>query len=248
MQQQSSTPNSPARQRAAALLAAAEAALNNNDRAGAYQFTRQAILTDPQLPHAWVVMSTLVDDPAQQRECLERALAIDPTNEAAQRELHYLEVRRMLSGLSLLTDTKPAEPARKLGVALVEQGLISNRQLEAALAEQRARLKSGQRLPLGEVLLQLRVIEPRALARVLAQQAQQNAAVACQRLGEYLVSAGAVSPTQLEEALDEQLRLRSQGKNLAIGEILVRKGHLRRATLTEILERQRIEFFSALNH
>ncbi|NJO82600.1 MAG: hypothetical protein HC828_07065 [Blastochloris sp.] len=51
----------------------------------AYRLLVQLLRTQPHYAPAWLWLSGLVDTPEQQRECLERVLALDPRNEAARR-------------------------------------------------------------------------------------------------------------------------------------------------------------------
>ena len=57
------------------------------------------------------------------------------------------------------------QPAKRIGELLVERGLVSQRQLEDALARQRA---TGEFL--GAILLKQQVIQPKALLEAIAEQ------------------------------------------------------------------------------
>jgi hypothetical protein len=148
-------------------------------------------------------------------------------------------------------------PWRPLGELLVEEGLISELQLELALAEQRER---GGRL--GEIIFRLSWIPEVPLMRVLAAQhgidlslegaadatpaaagagAGANPAVgiagATQRewrpLGRLLIEEGLIREAELEQALSEQ---RESGERL--GRILVRHGAISVGALTHTLAEQ----------
>src|SRR5690349_13582549 len=66
---------------------AAEQAARAGQREAAYRLMCQALIENPCFVPAWLAMSKLVDDPARQRECLERALALDPHNQAARDDI-----------------------------------------------------------------------------------------------------------------------------------------------------------------
>ncbi|MCS6939227.1 MAG: hypothetical protein NZM94_08150 [Roseiflexus sp.] len=52
----------------------------------------QVLRANPSCEIAWLWMATVVETPQQKRECLERALAINPQNSIARRELESLSV------------------------------------------------------------------------------------------------------------------------------------------------------------
>src|SRR5262249_33149518 len=52
--------------------------VQRGDRENGYRLLRQVLLADPSYAPAWYWMSRLVDDLGRKRECLERALALDP--------------------------------------------------------------------------------------------------------------------------------------------------------------------------
>src|SRR2546430_10830092 len=132
-------------------------------------------------------------------------------------------------------------PWRSLGRLLVDEGLLTEVQLDLALAEQR---RSGRLL--GQILVDFGYVTGLALARVLAEQhgvqllteslgeredppvaRTTAAAVRWVVLGELLVQKGFVKEAELEQALAEQGR--HPGSRL--GEILVARGYLSGAPL-----------------
>jgi hypothetical protein len=204
-------------------------------------------------------MSALVDDPIRQRECLERALAIDPQCEPARRGLRILRIHDTAEATAAKPayahDTGPTEDpgqrqARRLGDYLVEQGLITKKQLEEALEEQRLFWKKtqGVRAPLGNILISNGTLSPQTLATALVVQQQDRLHGAekhsPQYIGEYLVFKGIISPQQLELVLAEQIKLRQRGTSMLIGELLIHAGYVTREVLETVLEQQREEIFS----
>lgn len=59
-------------------------ALRAGDRARARALLVAAVRAEPRDPRAWVWLAGALDEPARRRECLERALALDPQNAAAR--------------------------------------------------------------------------------------------------------------------------------------------------------------------
>jgi hypothetical protein len=139
---------------------------------------------------------------------------------------------------------QPHFPWRPLGQLLVEQGLLEESQLEAALGEQG---RSGRRL--GEILLGQGLLSGAELLQALAAQhglevefdpdeeLQLRPAPAADKpwrpLGRLLVESGRVSQADLDEAVTEQRR---NGRRL--GEILVERGRITPSDLTAALAEQ----------
>lgn len=73
------------------LVQAAAAALRAGERRTARILLTQALAEDPDNERALLWLSGAVDSPTQQRACLERVLAINPANRAAQIGLASLE-------------------------------------------------------------------------------------------------------------------------------------------------------------
>jgi hypothetical protein len=213
------------------------------DRRTAYHQTRQILLCNPTNTAAWLQMSSLVDDPQQQRECFERVLALDPHNASAREGLERVRLKALLATLASSAQ-QPIFAPQKLGEYLVTQGLISEFQLERALSEQRRRKMQGVHTPLGEILIDAGWLTPQALAYALVSQLPQQQRGLYLRLGEYLVSEGIITCRQLEAALAEQLALKQQGEHVQLGELLLRRNALTRAQLERLLSQQRREFFS----
>jgi hypothetical protein len=231
----------------------------NGDRHTARVQMRQALLADPSHVQAWLWMSALVDEVDQQRECLERALALDPQCEPAIRGLEILGFRQtadMLahnrvkegseSGSQGQQEHRHARQARQIGDYLVERGLISIEELDEALEEQRHIWKStsgSARVPLGDILVKQGLLTPEMLARVLLDQQEDKLhssdPQSPQYIGEYLVSNGLITPPQLEAVLAEQIQQRQEGKSIRIGDLLVHGGYISAEALDDMLEQKR---------
>jgi hypothetical protein len=135
-------------------------------------------------------------------------------------------------------------PWRPLGRLLVDDELLTPRQLERALAEQ---LRSGRLL--GQVLVEQGQVTGTQLARALARQHGVNVRAgnatsdrvqqpeelgAWRSLGMLLMEKGLVSPTGLQQALTKQ----REHPDRRLGEILVECGSISPPTLASVLAEQ----------
>ncbi|GIV95822.1 MAG: hypothetical protein KatS3mg057_0479 [Herpetosiphonaceae bacterium] len=68
-------------------------ALRAGKRDEARLFLLAALRANPYSEQAWLWLSAVVDNPAQQRDCLERALAINPASVEARRGLEHLNAQ-----------------------------------------------------------------------------------------------------------------------------------------------------------
>lgn len=113
---------------------------------------------------------------------------------------------------------------KKLGEYLLENGLITNDQLNLALKVSNER---NQRL--GEVLVDLGFINLRQMTDAILEQ-QRSISGQRKRLGEILLEAGIITDEQLSEALQEQ-----KNKRLKIGQILVSLGYVTKDQIADAL-------------
>jgi type IV pilus assembly protein PilB len=109
----------------------------------------------------------------------------------------------------------------RLGKLLVDEGLINEAQLEAALAAQQA---ASAYKPLGRLLVEAKLLTRRQLNLVLERSDKRL------RLGEVLVRGGSITREQLQRGLEEQQRM---GKPL--GEVLIKLGYLDDETMRQAL-------------
>ena len=72
-------------------LKLAAKAIQEGDRQQARLLLKELLSTDPNNEEAWLCVSLTTDDVDQQRQCLERVLAINPDNAQAQRGLSKLD-------------------------------------------------------------------------------------------------------------------------------------------------------------
>jgi hypothetical protein len=231
-------------------FSAAEQAVRRGQREAAYKLMCQALIENPAYVPAWLAMSKLVDDPARQRECLERALALDPRSEAARDGIETLRLKELLASVHAPSLLDRVPKPRQLGAYLLEQRVITHEQLHDTLREQRQRRARGQAIQFGDLLIERGLITPNTLARMLVAQLQERvdrrSGHAPQFLGEYLIAEHVITPAQLEAALEEQIHLRLTGRQVALGNLLIRKNYLTHTTLQKVLNEQRAAFYSQL--
>jgi len=98
----------------------------------------------------------------------------------------------------------------QLGQLLIQEGLITNEQLSAALVEQR---NAPRYVPVGQILVQRQLITQKQLSMVVDQNQKRP------RLGELLVRNGSITEAQLQLALQRHAQLRRP-----LGEVLVKSG------------------------
>ena len=126
--------------------------------------------------------------------------------------------------------TAESTSARRFGELLVEEGVISAAQLDAAL-----RLQSVSRsyVPIGQVLLANKFITRRKLHALLHRHGKRS------RLGEVLIKAGRVTSAQLDAALARQRKT-----PMPIGQALIQLGVLTETTMRDALCTQlHVNFF-----
>lgn len=236
------------------ILEAGLKAAQSGDRETAYLLFRQAVIAEPRHAPAWYYMSFLVDDLDQQRQYLEWALSLEPGFAEARDALEQVRVRQAIASARTIVAPEFLPPPRKIGDYLIEQGLITPAQCDAALAElQQAQLKSRRGVVddakakrFGDILLQRGWLTPDQLADALVRQQQERlrGGHRPERLGDYLLAQRHVTGAQLGSALAQQSGLRMRGKHVRLGELLVRGGQLAAPTLSAVLDQQHQDFAS----
>ena len=116
----------------------------------------------------------------------------------------------------------PAEV--RFGELLVTEGLITEPQLEAALADQRSR---QDRIPLGRILVERKLVTQRQLTLLLDRHDKRP------RLGEVLLRNGSLTDGQLEHGLQQQ-----RVNRRPLGEVLVNLGFVNDETMRQALSLQ----------
>ena len=83
-------------QEAEQLVAWAMAAIHEEKFEDAHAYLSRAVELDPQNESAWLQMATVVETPAEVRDCLNRVLAIDPHNQEALEVLRWMDQQAAL--------------------------------------------------------------------------------------------------------------------------------------------------------
>lgn len=210
---------------------------------------------NPELPEAWLYLGLCSETPAQKRECLERALRMDPLNPTTHAALNDIQAQEAAAMRSLLSGCRPlAAPAhtfssKHLGLYLQEQG-VHEEYIQQALRIQRAAPISGRRPLLGEILVAQGWVAPERLAELLIAQARTRLDIgAFERpvmLGEFLVHKGYIMLDQLHRAMLSQLRTIQAGGYRRLGEVLLEEHYISEAQLQQALLQQEEEYKSLL--
>src|SRR5512141_399009 len=90
------------------LVQSAIDAANQGDNNKALELCKQALAANPNDVDAWLVVAAVVDQPERKRQCLNRVLSIDPTNQIARDEL--LDMDRAAMGGASPADPQPTYP------------------------------------------------------------------------------------------------------------------------------------------
>lgn len=69
------------------LVQAAIDAANSGDPRRAQGYLKQVLTENPNEVEGWLVLAAILEDPVKKRQCLNRVLALDPTNQIAREEL-----------------------------------------------------------------------------------------------------------------------------------------------------------------
>ncbi len=88
------------------LVQSAIDAANSGDNNKALELCKQALAANPNDVDAWLVVAAVVDQPERKRQCLNRVLALDPTNQIARDEL--LDMDRLTMGDASLSAPETA--------------------------------------------------------------------------------------------------------------------------------------------
>ncbi len=122
----------------------------------------------------------------------------------------------------LSMEEKPAK-TKRLGELLLEDGVITEKQLQTALDLQK---KTGGLI--GGILIQTKAITPLILVKYLAKGKVKP------KLGELLVATGKIRPEQLKNAMEYQ----KEHSEAQIGIVLINMGYIGKSDLVQMLTLQ----------
>ncbi len=124
----------------------------------ARQLLKRVVSVDKRNEHAWLWLSAVLDDPTQQRTCLEYVLRINPDNKQAQQGLHWLTQKQARARTEQATQQAPTqhhttEVPKEPHPATPQHGIASQRYAaevpkgsQAAISQQGAKKTLAQRL------------------------------------------------------------------------------------------------------
>lgn len=213
----------------------------NKDQARAC-FIR-ALKHDPGHEVAWLRLSSVMPTVEQALRCVDHLLTLNPRHPQALEMREVLRVRLLLEESAVIQTHAPptSTPQRRylLGEALVEARVLTQQQLETALAEQRRLAQKKKPMRLGEVLLRMKFVRPEQLEAAVAAQIETmptapEAGVTGQ-LGDYLLRRNLVTRAQLHQGLAQQAELKRQGRPMLLGDVLVKCGYIQREQLNRAL-------------
>lgn len=117
-----------------------------------------------------------------------------------------------------------------IGTLLMEQGLLTEEQLERGLAAQ----QENKTIPIGKILTNDEMVPSQILKQALKTQESYSSDGVSKRLGEILVEEGCLTEEQLDEALAKQKEI----KNERLGQTLVRLEILSEEAMTKTLAKK----------
>jgi hypothetical protein len=120
---------------------------------------------------------------------------------------------------------------------LVDAGLLSPNELDAAQVLVRSEMARGGSLAIGDALVQLRIISAPVLMALtfLYQIDQTDSPQTANMLERHLLQSGALSAEELAQARAAQAQAQARGRKLSLGAMLVRYCNLSRQVLDQRL-------------
>ncbi|HLO29478.1 MAG TPA: tetratricopeptide repeat protein [Anaerolineales bacterium] len=93
-------------------------AANRGEKNKAMEYLKQVLATDPRNVDAWLVIAAIIDQPERKRQCLNRVLSLDPTNQIARDELLEMD-RAALGSKPLFAPAAPiSQPTYRTAASL----------------------------------------------------------------------------------------------------------------------------------
>src|SRR5512138_1426703 len=91
------------------LVQSAIDAANQGDNQKALELCKQALTAAPNDIDAWLVLAAVIEQPERKRQCLNRVLTLDPTNQIARDELLEMD-RAAMGGAPVPAPNYPTSP------------------------------------------------------------------------------------------------------------------------------------------
>ncbi|HUP26823.1 MAG TPA: hypothetical protein VM409_00180, partial [Chloroflexia bacterium] len=92
------------------LLQQGQAAAQQGDMTGAREALSRIVELEPNNEKAWLWLSGVVEDPAEQQICLENVLVINPSNESARQGLEFLQSQGVTTAVVENAEASMAAP------------------------------------------------------------------------------------------------------------------------------------------
>jgi hypothetical protein len=120
---------------------------------------------------------------------------------------------------------------------LVDAGLLTIHELDAAQMLVRSSMARGASLAVGDALVELRILSPRVLMAVtfLYQLDQTGSPQTASMLEQYMLRSGALTAEELNQARSAQEQALARGRKLTLGAALVRTCDISRQLLDQRL-------------
>jgi hypothetical protein len=120
---------------------------------------------------------------------------------------------------------------------LVEAGLVSPNELDAAQMLVRSSMARGTALAVGDALVELRIVSAPVLMALtfLYQLDQTSSSTTAATLERHLVQSGAITAEEFTSARAAQAQALTRGRLLSLGTVLVRTCHVTRQVLDQRL-------------
>ena len=102
-------------------------AANQGDKNKAMSFLKEVLSANPKDADAWLVLAAIVDEPERKRQCLNRVLALDPTNKLARDELLEMDRAAMGGTPPFTPEVEPVSKPKSQPRSQPSMSLESNR-------------------------------------------------------------------------------------------------------------------------
>lgn len=237
----------------AADLQAGIAAFSAGDKDQARACFIRVLKREPRNEDVWLYLSNVMPSVEEALRCIDHLLTLNPHNTKAREAQEVLKIRLLLEESALVRVSEPpiSTPARRylLGEALVEARVITQHQLDHALAEQAKLARKRKPMRLGEILLRLKMVTPTQIEGALATQIENlpgsSQAGYTGQIGAYLVQQGLITRAQLHQGLARQTELKQRGRPALLGDVLVDCGYIQRDRLNRAMVEWQHQFNAA---
>lgn len=235
------------------LKQAARAIRDENNPQQGQALLRQALELDPELDMAWLWLTRTTADPQQQLEFVERALAINPTNE------HALKLKARLAGVSQPVQQALVRPPSGSSTGSVIRPLApmgagaltasDQARLKTLLDQAEAAHKSGKleaALAGWQAVLEIQVDHELAIQRVVSHLWRTQRAIEAREIVWRALESGTTTTTIWLTALDIAERMNDQQQADFLRRKIVQMSNIEDSRIVVLLDRYLNSFQVAL--